>query len=325
MSRNGSGTYTLPAGNPVVTGTTITSNWANTTLTDISTALTGSVAADGQTPITGDLQMGGNKITGLGTPTSNTDAATKAYVDSGVAGLGTMATQNANAVSITGGTIAGCTINSTSIGATTTSTGAFTTLKSSSTTSLGGTAASVRAINFTNEELAWIPSSGLNAFLNVCDSSGNNGTNYSFNIRGLGSSGGAGVTLSTFGVNATTSTFYGNVVANSYKGTNAASAWVYFYGGAGTTSGQVIKSSNVSSVTVVGTGNWTINFTTALADTNYVAFGSNDGLGGGRNYVTTFGANLAGGQYSTTACSCAVVSSGGGATDTGFVRAVFFD
>jgi hypothetical protein len=55
MSRNGSGTYTLPAGNPVVTGTTISSTWANNTLTDISTALTGSIAADGQTPITGAL------------------------------------------------------------------------------------------------------------------------------------------------------------------------------------------------------------------------------------------------------------------------------
>jgi hypothetical protein len=55
MSRNGSGTYTLPAGNPVVTGTTISSSWANTTLTDISTALTNSIAADGQTPITGAL------------------------------------------------------------------------------------------------------------------------------------------------------------------------------------------------------------------------------------------------------------------------------
>jgi len=55
MSRNGSGTYTLPSGNPVVTGTTISSAWANNTLTDIATALSGSIAADGQTPITGAL------------------------------------------------------------------------------------------------------------------------------------------------------------------------------------------------------------------------------------------------------------------------------
>jgi hypothetical protein len=55
MSRNGSGTYNLPAGNPVVTGTTISSTWANNTLADMANAITGSIAADGQTPITGAL------------------------------------------------------------------------------------------------------------------------------------------------------------------------------------------------------------------------------------------------------------------------------
>ena len=74
MSRNGSGTYTLPAGNPVVTGTTIASTWANTTLSDIQNALTQSVAADGQTPITGALQMGNNKVTNMGTATAAGDA-----------------------------------------------------------------------------------------------------------------------------------------------------------------------------------------------------------------------------------------------------------
>ena len=80
MSRNGSGTYNLPVGNPVVTGTTITSNWGNTTMSDIATAITGSVAADGQTPITGNLQMGGNKITGMADGTATTDAATYGQV-----------------------------------------------------------------------------------------------------------------------------------------------------------------------------------------------------------------------------------------------------
>jgi hypothetical protein len=55
MSRNGSGTYTLPAGNPVVSGTTIASTWANTTLSDIANAITNSIASDGQTVITGAL------------------------------------------------------------------------------------------------------------------------------------------------------------------------------------------------------------------------------------------------------------------------------
>jgi len=65
MSRNGSGTYSLPAGNPVVTGTTISSTWANSTMSDLAAALTDSVAADGQTPMTGNLDLNTNKIVNL--------------------------------------------------------------------------------------------------------------------------------------------------------------------------------------------------------------------------------------------------------------------
>ena len=74
MSRNGSGTYSLPAGNPVVTGTTISSTWGNSTLTDIANALTGSLATDGQTTATGNLNLGSNKITNLANGSSSTDA-----------------------------------------------------------------------------------------------------------------------------------------------------------------------------------------------------------------------------------------------------------
>ncbi len=83
MSRNGSGTYTLPAGNPVVTNTTISSTWANNTLSDIATALTGSLAADGQTTATGALKMGTYKITGMGDPTASQDAVTVNFLQTG--------------------------------------------------------------------------------------------------------------------------------------------------------------------------------------------------------------------------------------------------
>lgn len=56
MARNGSGTYNLPAGQPVVTGTTISSTTFNTLTADLATALTQSISADGQTPITGPLR-----------------------------------------------------------------------------------------------------------------------------------------------------------------------------------------------------------------------------------------------------------------------------
>lgn len=75
MPRNGSGTYTLPAGNPVVTGTIISSSWANTTLSDIATALTNSVAKDGQTVPTANLPMGGFVHTGVGNSSSLTSYA----------------------------------------------------------------------------------------------------------------------------------------------------------------------------------------------------------------------------------------------------------
>jgi hypothetical protein len=65
MPRNGSGTYSLVSGNPVSTGTTIQSNWANNTLSDIASALTASIAIDGQTPATADLPMGGFKHTNV--------------------------------------------------------------------------------------------------------------------------------------------------------------------------------------------------------------------------------------------------------------------
>ena len=85
MSRNGSGTYSLPAGNPVVTGTTISSTWANTTLTDIANAITGSLASDGQTTASGNLNMGTNKIVNAGDPTAQQDVSTKYYTDTAIA------------------------------------------------------------------------------------------------------------------------------------------------------------------------------------------------------------------------------------------------
>lgn len=105
MPRNGSGTYSLPVGNPVVTGTTISSTWANNTLTDISNALTGSLSADGQTTASGNLNMGTNRIINAGDPINAQDLTTKYYVDQLIAALGTMAYQNANNVSITGGSV----------------------------------------------------------------------------------------------------------------------------------------------------------------------------------------------------------------------------
>lgn len=57
MPRNSAGTYTLPAGNPVVTGTTISSTWANTTLSDISSEMTDSLDRSGKGAMLAPLQL----------------------------------------------------------------------------------------------------------------------------------------------------------------------------------------------------------------------------------------------------------------------------
>jgi len=75
MPRNGSGVFTpISPENPVVSSTLITAAKFNTTMNDIATALTGSIAADGQTTITANIPMNNNKLTGLGAPSATGDA-----------------------------------------------------------------------------------------------------------------------------------------------------------------------------------------------------------------------------------------------------------
>ena len=88
---------------------------------------------------TAAVSLGTQKITNLATPTLSGDAATKGYVDTSVAAGGSF---NPAAVAITGGTIDGA-----SIGATTRSTGAFSTLALTNDLAVadGGTGASSAA------------------------------------------------------------------------------------------------------------------------------------------------------------------------------------
>ena len=60
--RNGSGTFSLVAGNPVVTGTTISSTWANNTLSDIATELTNSLDRNGRGAMLAPLQLNSGTV-----------------------------------------------------------------------------------------------------------------------------------------------------------------------------------------------------------------------------------------------------------------------
>lgn len=72
MARNGSGAYSLPVNtwNPAVNGIGASAADWQTLINDVASALTASLAADGQTPMTGNLAMGSNKLTGLSAGTA---------------------------------------------------------------------------------------------------------------------------------------------------------------------------------------------------------------------------------------------------------------
>jgi hypothetical protein len=92
MPRDGSGNYSLPSGNPVVTNTVISSSgWANPTLSDIATAITQSLSRDGQTTPTADLTMGNFKLRSLANAIARTDAVPAGQIqDGGLITLGSV-------------------------------------------------------------------------------------------------------------------------------------------------------------------------------------------------------------------------------------------
>lgn len=67
MSRNGSGSYSLPVNswNPAINSVPATASDWQALINDVAQALTQSLSRDGQTVLTGNLQMGGNKLTGM--------------------------------------------------------------------------------------------------------------------------------------------------------------------------------------------------------------------------------------------------------------------
>lgn len=75
MPYNGSGTFTpYTPGNPVVTGTVISSTAFNATQNDLAAGLTNAITRDGQSPPSANLPMGGKKHTGLAAGVTSGDS-----------------------------------------------------------------------------------------------------------------------------------------------------------------------------------------------------------------------------------------------------------
>ena len=110
MSFNGTGTFLInTAGQPVVTGTTITSTAFNALTADLATGLSTAITKDGQTVVTGNIPLNGFKVTGVGAPTAINDALTysqPAVVSTLIVGsLNGMLIGNGSSSVVTAGTV----------------------------------------------------------------------------------------------------------------------------------------------------------------------------------------------------------------------------
>ena len=86
MSYNGSGTFNInTAGQPVVTGTVISSSVFNALTADLATGLSTAITKDGQTTITANIPMNNYKFTGLAAGTAATDSVRLGQVQAGSA------------------------------------------------------------------------------------------------------------------------------------------------------------------------------------------------------------------------------------------------
>lgn len=86
MSFNGSGTFQInTAGQPVVTGTVISSTAFNALTADLATGLSTCITKDGQTTPSANIPMGGFKITNLANGTNSTDAVNLGQLQSSAA------------------------------------------------------------------------------------------------------------------------------------------------------------------------------------------------------------------------------------------------
>ena len=118
----------------------------------------------------------------------------------------------------------------------------------------------------------------------------------------------------------------GNITAAKVQNggvTTNALAWVNFNG----TNGTIRASYNVSSVTRVGAGNYTITFTNALADANYAPQVNNQAFGNGYGtsnniFSTGYNTNAAPSTSSFSVCTYRTVN--GVADDSAYVAVAVF-
>jgi hypothetical protein len=267
MARDSSGTHSLPAGNPVVSGTAISSTVQNNTLNDISAEITDSLSRTGKGPMSAPLELTNGTV---GTPSLSFDSDT----DTGLYRIGA----NNLGIAANGAKV---------VDVATTGVGVTGTLSATGVASHADGAVGTPGINFTSD-----PDSGMYRIgANNLGVAVNGAKVLDVATTGLGITG---------AVSATTGTFSGNIgltgsnpsVATGFTSTltpmNVPKAWALI-----TTDGvggvTLVSGFNITSVVIAG-GPIRATLATGLSSTSgavvvsgYVSSAASHNMGGNMN------------------------------------------
>jgi hypothetical protein len=258
VSYNGSGQFQInTTGQPVVSGTTISSTAFNALTADLATGLSTTITKDGQTTITANIPWSGYKITGLGAATAAADAVrfdqiqsstekwvtvsgTDTYVGSVTPALTAYAAGNAFNFVVPNTNTTACTINIDGLGAKSIT-------RDGSTALVAGDliANSVVTIVYDGTRFQVLNSNSVTNFR----------VSGTFNVVGA-------TTLA--GLSATTGAFSGAVTGLTYNGLTVSTTTGTFT----VTNGKTLSVSN--SLTLAGTDSTTMTFPVASASIGYI-------------------------------------------------------